>query len=186
MKVYFFTLFQFGRSLMKLLPILLAFLLFIDIPVVSAMDKLDTAPADVQIIRAEFGLFNSSTSDGIVFVPSKTVPLVEGQGYGWRILLKTNKSKIKWREEFTLPSAPITWGDAEAQGINSVSKNRKVSVMEREDSPVEGVIFNTWTVARGDPTGHYFMRVIIDKRYERVFEFDVQEVLMPHSGKMLQ
>lgn len=143
--------------------------------VASATGKLTTMPADVQIVRAEFGLFNPSASGDLVFVPFKAVPLVVHQAYGWRILLKTHKAKIKWREEFTLPVAPATWGNAEAQGINSVSKNRRVSVMEREVSPVDGVIFNVWTVAAGDPKGHHLMRVLIDNQYERVFEFDVQE-----------
>jgi hypothetical protein len=147
------------------------YFLLMGVSVASATGQLTITPEYVQIVRAEFGLFNPSASGDLVFMPSKTVPLVVQQAYGWRILLKTNKAKIKWREEFTLPVAPVTWGDAE----NLVSKNRRVSVMEREVPPVDGVIFNAWTVAAGDPKGHHLMRVLIDNQYEQVFEFDVQE-----------
>ena len=54
--------------------------------------------ADVLIVRAEFGLFNPSGSSEQSFVPSRTVPYVVDQGYGWIILLETKKPKIRWRE----------------------------------------------------------------------------------------
>lgn len=168
---------------MKRLSLLLAVFCFslIGASVVNATDKLKMNLEDVQIIRAEFGLFQPSTTGNTLFIPAKTVPLVVGQIYGWRIVLKTNKARVKWREEFTLPLAPSTWGDAETHGINSVSENRRVSVMEREDAPVDGVMFNSWAVAAGDPKGHHLMRVLIDNRYEQVFEFDIQPVVKRQS-----
>lgn len=134
---------------------------------------LKLAPNDdtVQIIRAEFGLFNESG-----FIPTNTVPLVVGQNYGWRIELKTNKPIIKWREQFILPATPKTWGDVEQQGLSKLSNDKRVSVMEREVTPENGVIFNAWAVAPGDPKGSYIMRVLIDKRDERIFQFNVQPV----------
>ncbi len=163
---------------MKVLFLLLTLFCFssFNAPVAMATGQLKIISEDVQIVRAEFGLFKK-TANGQSFVPAKTVPLVEGQEYGWMIVLKTKKPLIKWREEFTLPYAPATWGDAEAQGLHTVSKDGRVSVMEREVSPVDGLIFNVWTVAAGDPQGHHLIRVLIDKRYERVFEFDVLPVV---------
>jgi hypothetical protein len=154
---------------------------FINVPVAIATGQLKTISEDVQIVRAEFGLFKN-TAKGKSFVPANTVPLVEGQEYGWMIVLKTKKPTIKWREEFTLPYPPITWGDAEAQGFHSVSKDGRVSVMEREISVVDGLIFNIWTVATGDPQGHHLMRVLIDNRYERFFTFDVQPLIKRQSN----
>jgi hypothetical protein len=149
--------------------------------VASAAAPLKIIPEELHVVRAEYGLFNASG-----FVPSNRVPLVKGQTYGWRIVLKTNKTKVRWREEFTLPVAPVTWGDAEAKGMSSVSENRRVSVMEREVTPVDGVIVNSWAVAAGDPVGHHLMRVLIDNRYEHIFQFDVQAVPAQHTKKVLQ
>ncbi len=168
---------------MKSLSLLLTVFCFslMEATVASATAKLEILSEDVQIVRAEFGLFNRTPAGNMSFSPAKTVPLVENQEYGWLILLKTKKPTVKWREEFTLPSPPATWGDAEAKGLYSISINRRVSTMERVVSPAEGVIFNSWTVAAGDPKGHHLMRVLIDNRYERVFEFDVQPVVNRQS-----
>jgi hypothetical protein len=132
-----------------------------------------TIPED-RIISAEFGLFNPPDSGKEPFVPTSIVPLAENQGYGWVILLETRKQKIRWREEFTLPSAPARWGDAGQQGSHAISDNGRVSVLEREVEPEQGMISNSWSVAPGDPKGRYVIRVIIEGSLERVFEFDVQ------------
>jgi hypothetical protein len=132
-----------------------------------------TIPED-RIISAEFGLFNPPDSGKEPFVPTSMVPLSDNQGYGWLILLETRKPKIRWREEFTLPSAPTTWGDGVPDGSRVISVDRKVSVMEREVEPEQGIISNIWAVAPGDPKGRYVIRVIIEGNLERVFEFDVQ------------
>jgi|GEM_PF-974574 len=149
--------------------------------VADATGQLKRASEALHIVRAEFGLFNASG-----FVPSNTVPLVEGQTYGWRIVLKTNKANVRWREEFTLPVAPATWGDAETKGLNTVSNDKRVSVMEREVTPVDGVIVNSWAVVAGDPVGHHVMRVLIDNRYEHIFQFDVQNAPAQRTKKALQ
>lgn len=168
---------------MKSLFLLLALSGFslLNAPVTMATGQLKIVSEDIQIVRAEFGLFKQDNAGNQSFVPAKTVPLVEGQQYGWMIVLKTKKPTIKWREEFTLPYAPATWGDAEAQGLHTVSTDGRVSVMEREISPVDGVIFNSWTVAAGDPQGRHVMRVLIDNRYEQIFEFYVQPVIKHQS-----
>lgn len=130
-----------------------------------------TAP---EVIRAGFGLFNPPNSGKPIFVPAKVVPLIPNQGYGWVILLRTDKHKIKWREEFTLPAKPNTWGAPESVGSRSVSTDGRVSTTEREVSPDQGMIFNTWAVAPGDPKGRYVIRVFIEGSLAAVFEFDVQ------------
>jgi hypothetical protein len=151
-------------------------------PVAMATTELKIISEDVQIVRAEFGLFKRTKSESLSFVPAKTVPLVEGQEYGWMIVLKTKKPMIKWREEFTLPYAPASWGNDEEQELHSVSKDGKLSVMEREVSPDDGLIFNSWSVLAGDPQGHHKIRVLINNRYERFFEFDVLPVVKRQSN----
>jgi hypothetical protein len=132
------------------------------------------AQLETEIVRAEFGLFNPPESGKPAFVPATIVPLEQNQLYGWIIRVKTNKEFVKWREVFTLPASPETWGDGERQGLHSISSDRRTSVTEREVKPDKDIIYNVWTVAPGDPKGHYVIRVIIDGTAERTFEFDVK------------
>lgn len=133
-----------------------------------------TVVPKIEIVSAEFGLFNPPESGKPLFIPTRSVPYIENQGYGWIIILKTDKSKVKWREEFTLPSSPKTWGEGETHGINTISYDRKTSVVEREEKLDRGLISNLWAVAPGDPKGRYVIRVIVDGMEECTFEFDVQ------------
>jgi hypothetical protein len=131
------------------------------------------ATTRTEIVSAEFGLFGAAESGDESFSPSASVPLRDGQAYGWVIVLKTDKPRIKWREEFTLPVAPVRWG-GEGEGRLTVSRDRRTAVTKQTDEPQDGIISHRWTVAPGDPEGHHVMRVLVDGRLERVFEFDVK------------
>src|SRR5512133_3519633 len=110
----------------------------------------------VEVTSAQFGIFCQSETGAVSFMPSSTVPLVVGQGYGWIINLKTDKRTVHWREEFTLPSAPTSWGTPNEEFQPSISPDRKVSVLEQDASLEQAsLIFNTWAVAPGDPKGRY-------------------------------
>lgn len=130
--------------------------------------------SDLEVRRAEFGLFNKDASDRFTFVPAERVPLVPGQAYGWRIFIKTNKVRVKWREEFELPQAPGTWGEGEAKGRYTISGDRRLSVTERETDSGRGVIVNMWSVAPSDPAGRYVMRIFVEGRLVATFDFDAQ------------
>ncbi|WP_143086027.1 hypothetical protein [Formivibrio citricus] len=140
----------------------------------SPSNPTDSPSSAVEVVSADFGLFNSAESGNPPFEPAKVVPLTPNQGYGWVMLLRTDKPKIKWREEFTLPAKPDTWGNPEPLGTRSVSTDGRVSITEREVSPERGIIFNSWAVAPGDPKGRYVIRVFIEGVLASVFEFDVQ------------
>lgn len=127
-----------------------------------------------EILSAQFGLFNPPESGKAFFIPTKSVPYIEHQGYGWIIVIKSSKPKVRWREEFTLPSSPKTWGEGNAKCINSISHDRRTSIIECEEKFASGIISHSWSVAPGDPRGHYIIRVIVDGTEERSFEFDVQ------------
>jgi len=159
------------KSFLELVGVLL---LSGGIALAAITEQVPPSSSDLQVIRADFGLFNPPGSGKPPFVPSRTVPLAEGQAYGWIIHLKATKTKIKWREEFTLPSPPTTWGDAQLQGPQSISEDGRVSITETQVELDAGVILNIWAVAPGDPAGRYVIRVIIENAVERVFEFDVQ------------
>lgn len=129
--------------------------------------------ASVQVVRAEFGLFNIAENGKAAFVPSKTVPLSVNQPYGWVVTLNTAQPKVKWREEFILPSAAAIWGK-QPEGTHTVSPDRTISVTEREVEPVRGVIFNSWSVAEGDPKGRHLIRLTIENQSPIEFEFNVE------------
>ena len=133
------------------------------------------APAAEPTVRVEqsaFGVF-SLTADGRVdFKPTKTVPLKPNQEFGWVIGVTTTKPTVKWREEFTVPYPPETWGPVE--GKHEISADRKVSILEREVTLDRGFLFNTWTMAPGDPKGRHVIKVTIEDAPPVVFEFDVE------------
>ncbi len=130
---------------------------------------------DTQLIQSDFGLFNGYGTDNEEFVSTKTVPLVPGQSFGWVMELSNNKSKVHWREELILPAAPQTWSiENTDKGSYRISDDKRISVMEREVEPTNGVISNVWEIMSGDPKGHYTIRVIVDGRIEQVYEFEVE------------
>jgi hypothetical protein len=126
----------------------------------------------VQIEQYAFGLFNRTPDGRIDFRPVKTVPLTPDQSFGWVIGLTTTKSTVKWREEFTVPYPPETWGPVD--GKHELSADRKVSILEREVTPERGFVFNSWTIAPGDPKGRHVIKVTIEDAPPVVFEFDVE------------
>jgi len=144
----------------------------------TAFALVEETPAspDLEVIRADFGRFDTTPSGSWILTTSTSVPLKVGQHYGWSILLKTSKPAVKWREEFTLPSAPATWGGGDAPDPRrTVSSDRKTSVLEVEAVPERDTIDHMWEVVPGDPEGHYVIRVTIDGANEQVFEFDVRK-----------
>lgn len=159
----------------QLIPLILVGLVLIS-PAVSAAipDKAPQAATTTEVIGGNFGLFNLSEPSKPAFVPAKVVPLAPNQAYGWIIRLRTDKAKIKWREEFTLPVKPATWGDPEPLGTRTVSNDGRTSITEREVAPERGVIFNSWTVAPGDPKGHYVIRVFVEGMPAKTFEFELR------------
>jgi hypothetical protein len=151
------------------------FIVFAGTQVIAASSSESVGLLDgYEVIRAEFGIFNGENSGKPAFVPATEVPLTPNQGYGWVMLLRTVKTKIKWREEFTLPVKPKTWGDSESLGTRAVSTDGRTSVTEREVSTDRGVIFNAWAVVPGDPEGRYVIRVFVEGSLAKVFEFDVR------------
>ena len=128
----------------------------------------------VEVLGAEFGLFNPPEPGKPLFVPTNRVPLIPDQAYGWVVTIRTNHEQVHWREEFTLPAEPRSWGDPDENGTQHVSLDHRTSVMEA-DAPIEsGLISNQWAVVPGDPMGRYVIRVYVEGKLVRTFEFDVR------------
>jgi len=131
-------------------------------------------------VTGVFGILVKDAEGKERFVETDIVPLVENQAYGWIIRLGRGFDKVKWREEFTLPAAPKTWGTTETEGTREISTDKKISVTEKETLVREGRIFNFWSVAAGDPIGKYVIRVFIDNSLVATFHF---KVVKPPSSK---
>lgn len=131
-------------------------------------------PATYEVVKAEFGLFNRTPDGEGEFVPTRQVPLIADQAYGWIVVLRTDKPKLRWREEFELPTRPDSWGPPDIGGRRRISADGRVAISERRVSPLKGLIFNTWAVAPGDPPGTYRIRVYVEGRLVESFEFQVQ------------
>lgn len=125
---------------------------------------------NVSMDAAAFGLTRRDVLEAYNIEEASRVPLKPGVGYGWRIHLNASKSSVRWKEEFVLPVAPQQWGKGDAK----ISSDRKISIVEKTETPVNGWIGNSWSVAEGDPKGTYVMKVYIDGELARTFEFVVE------------
>jgi hypothetical protein len=133
------------------------------------------APAQVEVISAQFGVFGADGTGRRILLETARFPAVISAPYGWYIIFKTDKPTVVWREEFELPVAPPTWGPGEAMGIYTISPDRKTAVTERIIPTRLGFVANEWRYAPGDPIGAHAMRVYIDGQLIREFKFDIEE-----------
>jgi hypothetical protein len=128
----------------------------------------------LQLTGAVFGIFVQDTAGNPVFKPAAVVPNVPNQIYGWVIRVQTNSDSVHVHEEFTLPKAPLTWGEAVPGVTQTISADGRTSVTDRLSPVQNGVILGPWTVAAGDPTGHYTIRVVVEDAPPQIFQFDVR------------
>ncbi len=133
-----------------------------------------------EVLKAEFGLFVPENPQSGTFTPSDHVPNVTDQSYGWIITLRTTSARIRWREEFTLPEVPATWGNPESDVTRMVSPDGKTLVTENvvapDQNPATGHAFinNAWSVESSDPVGRYRIRVYIEGELVATFNFNVE------------
>ena len=123
-----------------------------------------------------FGIITKNDQGDEKFRITDTVPLAEGQAYGWIIKLEPGVRKVNVKEVFELPAKPETWGSGEADMERSISKNGTISTTEKMMVVEDGFIQNFWSVAAGDPPGDYVIRVYVDDHLLETFRFKVLEV----------
>lgn len=131
--------------------------------------------ADVEIVAADFGLFEATSESEIAFLPSAIVPKAVGQRYGWIIEVRTKKRTLAVREEYVLPSAAT---QKEPEG--AVAKNlhvpdlRRSQVSQRQLVPVDGQIVGEWSVGPDEPAGIRRLRVVVEGEVAASFDFEVR------------
>ena len=133
------------------------------------------SPAGIEIVSAEFGLFQEGKGNEIVFQPSTIVPQAVGQRYGWIIELRTLKRSLAVREEYVLPPSP-----KQKEPDNPVAKNlhipdlRRSQVSQRQLAPVDGQIVGEWSIGPDEPAGKRRLQVVVEGKIVASFDFEVK------------
>lgn len=133
------------------------------------------AEAPVEIISAEFGLFDASNPEELIFEPGDVVPHKVGQRYGWIIEVKTTRRTLSVREEYLLPGPPRAGNvtDPLSESLN-IPIERRNQVSQRQLVPVDGKIYGEWAVGQNEPAGHRRLQVVIEGQVAASFEYDVK------------
>lgn len=133
------------------------------------------AGSPVEILNAEFGIFDAGKPGELVFEPTDVVPHRVGQRYGWVIEVRTAKRSLAVREEYLLPTPakPAAAGDPLAESLNMPAQRRN-QVSQRQLVPVEGRIIGEWEIGPHEPAGQRHLQVIIEDRLAASFEYRVE------------
>lgn len=127
----------------------------------------------IVIDQAKFGMMYKGSDDKLHFKETDHIPNKVGTPYQWFIHLTSDKDKVTWKEEFSLPAPAVIWGGEEKKEVE-VSGDRKTAVKEMTVSPNNGWISNGWSVAEGDPSGKYIMKIYVEGQFVKEFVFFVE------------
>lgn len=135
-----------------------------------------SAPAPVDIVNAEFGLFDDRNPRELVFEPGDVVPHQVGQRYGWIIEVRTTKRSLSVSEEYLLPTAApsLTLPANSAAEVWNIPQARRNQVSQRQLVPVDGKIYGEWAIGPNEPAGHRHLQVLIEGQVAASFEYDVK------------
>lgn len=129
----------------------------------------------LEVVTAEFGIFDASDPQRVVFEPSRVVPHKEGQRYGWMIELRGAKRSVSVREEYLLPSRAVEGRTDSAEGTKLVIPlERRSQVSQRQLVPVDGRIFGEWSLGPQEPRGLRRLDVVVEGQVAASFEFEVK------------
>ncbi|MFH7025919.1 MAG: hypothetical protein ACHBN1_11070 [Heteroscytonema crispum UTEX LB 1556] len=129
----------------------------------------------IAVAKAEFGVVRVDSKGKVILIPTSTVPLQEGNKYGWRIRLKDYKGVVTWREVLRLPKLPQTWSTVHGEDF-SISATGTAGETTRTEYTPNGVIENFWTITSGDPIGKHRIEVYVNNHSIANFGFEVVAV----------
>ena len=138
---------------------------------VSAQER----PRDVEIVSAEFGVFDASNPRETLFGPTRLIPHKVGQRYGWVIEVRTRKRSLSVREEYLLPNraaeaTEIKWADV----VALIPLERRSQVSQRQLVPQDGRIFGEWEIGPNEPAGRRHLQVVVEDEIAASFEYEVK------------
>lgn len=134
-------------------------------------NSLKTLGEPLVVLKSTFGLINFEPTGKSIFTPSKTIPFVEKQAYGWIIKINSNK-KLKWREEIIFPEAPsLSLITSKKLKMNT---DGNTAIFEKEVTPINGVIHNQWIISKYDIKGKYTINVFAEQKLLKSFDITVK------------
>ncbi|MEI7432527.1 MAG: hypothetical protein WCL27_18940 [Betaproteobacteria bacterium] len=129
----------------------------------------------VRIFDAEFGTFDASNPQEMVFEPTPIVPHRQGQRYGWIIEVRTARRSLSVIEEYLLPNPAKTLPATDnSTVVLDIPQHRRNQVSQRQLVPVDGMITGEWAIGPNEPAGHRVLQVLVEGQVAAVFEFDVK------------
>ncbi|MDP2171051.1 MAG: hypothetical protein Q8J96_11585 [Rhodocyclaceae bacterium] len=133
------------------------------------------AAAPVEIISAEFGIFDASKPGELAFEPTDVVPHRVGQRYGWVIEVRTKRRSLSVREEYLLPTVAKAAAAADplAESLN-IATQRRNQVSQRQLVPVDGRIIGEWEIGPHEPAGQRHLQIIIEDHLAASFQYRVE------------
>ena len=126
----------------------------------------------VEIVRAEFGVFDMSNPRETLFEETRVVPHKVGTRYGWIIEVRTGKRSLSVREEYLLPSTART-ESSDAKTL-VIPFERRSQVSQRQLVPQEGRIFGEWEIGPNEPHGRRHLQVVVEGEVAASFEYEVR------------
>lgn len=129
--------------------------------------------APVEIVSAEFGIFNANNPNELVFEPAVVVPHRQGQRYGWAIEVRTAKRSLNVSEEYLLP-LPAKGRESSEHSVEDTTFQRRNQVSQRQLVPVDGKIYGEWAIGPNEPAGHRHLQVVVEGQVAARFEYDVK------------
>ena len=99
-------------------------------------------PPPLQIMGAEFGLLEKDADGRTRIAPAAFLPLREGQLYGWRLVLRTDKERIQLTEQLTL-AAPADWNVGKDPRYEVSPDRRSITFLFKNYGGIDGVDFRT-------------------------------------------
>ena len=153
---------------------LLVLLVGLSVNMSSAASPL-AAQGGVEVVSAEFGVFDASDPLEVVFEQTQLVPHRPEQRYGWVIEVRTGKRSLAVREEYLLPlKNPAPKALDSSGSVLDIPLERRSQVSHRQLVPVDGKIYGEWAIGPGEPPGHRHLQVVIENQVAASFEFEVR------------
>lgn len=134
-----------------------------------------TKETPVEIVSAEFGVFEAEAPGELVFDPTNVIPHKVGQRYGWIIEVRTTRRSVSVQEEYLLPMPPKPMNPASpANESLEVPSQRRHQVSQRQLVPVDGKIYGEWSIGPNEPAGHRQLQVVVEGQVAANFGYDVK------------
>ena len=128
----------------------------------------------VEVVHAEFGVFDTSNPRETLFEPSRIVPHKVGQRYGWVIDVKTSRRSLSVREEYLVSNSVKTEVPQAAGDTVVIPFERRNQVSQRQLVPQDGRIFGEWEIGPGEPAGRRHLQVVVEGEVAASFEYEVR------------